>query len=239
MRATRLLLGMKWQYALGEVILIVIGVTAALAVDEWRENIENTNVEAAFLNQLVADLQETENVFAKAVAVSVVPDDAARKLLRAFENDELVELETIRQILSISGRYSNPIPRFETADSLISSGNLRLIRDPTIRSEIIRFLNDYRDGWVVQLSQMEAEHRIAYRQVLDRAAVYGIFREDVDGIARRKSAPDIDAFLADIEAHSATTKLLNTRRWFALYKEGIGAEATRLRQLLERRISAD
>ena len=48
----------NWRYALGEVLLIVIGVSIALAANSWYENRQLRGDEVAFLKQLQVTLHE-------------------------------------------------------------------------------------------------------------------------------------------------------------------------------------
>jgi len=48
---------MNWRYALGEVVLIVVGVSIALAGNAWYENLELRDDEVAILTELLDALE--------------------------------------------------------------------------------------------------------------------------------------------------------------------------------------
>ena len=58
MRVSRLVSASNWRYAIGEVVLIVVGVSIALAASSWYENRQLRGDEFAALAQLQATLRE-------------------------------------------------------------------------------------------------------------------------------------------------------------------------------------
>lgn len=57
MRLNRLVRSVSWKHAFGEVLLIVIGITIALAVNSWWEDQQDRRSEDLILRQLHAALQ--------------------------------------------------------------------------------------------------------------------------------------------------------------------------------------
>jgi len=59
--------GKYFKYAIGEIILVVIGILIALQINSWNQNKQNTNLELEYLkgicNNLENDLNELENLF--------------------------------------------------------------------------------------------------------------------------------------------------------------------------------
>ena len=57
MQTSRLLTAVNWQHAIGEVLLIVVGITIAIAVDSaWKEQ-QARSAEAALLSQILVTLE--------------------------------------------------------------------------------------------------------------------------------------------------------------------------------------
>jgi len=57
MRLTRIITTMNWRYAIGEVLLIVVGISIALGANSWYENRKERADERAVLQQLSESLQ--------------------------------------------------------------------------------------------------------------------------------------------------------------------------------------
>ena len=152
-------LGGSSRWFLAELIIIVAGVLIALAIDQWRGNIEVLKLEQEYIEQLIADLQTTVEKMAAALETNDPGESAAEQLLAAFENGDPVALEAIRQLLSDINTLDNPVPVLGTVEALISTGDLRLMRSSETRSEITRYLSRSRDYWLFPIYQFERRHR--------------------------------------------------------------------------------
>ena len=75
-------------YAIGEILLVVIGILIALQVNNWNEQRKLQEQEITLLSDLKSDLQETlkELQFGKSLNESTVTN--YRILLRAIDDDE-------------------------------------------------------------------------------------------------------------------------------------------------------
>lgn len=125
-----------------EFLLIVAGVSVALAADAFWEFRTEVQREAEYLGQIRSDLTENE-----------------RRLLAALEDEDMIEASVQRAIdafvlaQSVSPdsaqawfhtrrglNYADPRLLTGTIDALISTGDLRLIRDPSVRQGLMSYL---------------------------------------------------------------------------------------------------
>ncbi|MBD10112.1 MAG: hypothetical protein CMC68_05100, partial [Flavobacteriaceae bacterium] len=53
------------KYALGEIILVVIGILIALQINNWNENRKKRQVELNYLERLIIDLRENEKLLSE------------------------------------------------------------------------------------------------------------------------------------------------------------------------------
>ena len=138
-------LGERSRWFLTEFVIIIVGVLVALAIDEWREGLQDKEREQEYLQQLAADLRATQDMFAEAADDNVESENAARRLTEIFEEGADAKVDDIRRLLNESRYFNNPVPILGTAEALVSTGDLRLIRNPDIRSELTRYLSRSRD----------------------------------------------------------------------------------------------
>ena len=133
-------LKINWQQALTDFVVIVIGVLAALAVDQWNDNRNDRATEAEYLMRLRADLNQdirsftrNEEVFeTKARIIKDLRDQPVSALLSR-------DLEALLQDLVFSGYYGLPETRSTTFDELSSTGRLMLIQDVALREGLSRY----------------------------------------------------------------------------------------------------
>lgn len=132
----------RWSKVLGEFILILAGVLTALAVDQWRESRRDRRLEREYLVRLRADLVETrqsidntttdfERLLVHGRAVSRVLDGE-----NAFPADTLGFLASALHVSR--GGYDPAVAR-GAYDDLISTGNIRLLRNEALRYRLSTF----------------------------------------------------------------------------------------------------
>ena len=225
--------GRRSRWLAAELLVIVVGVLVALAIDEWRENVEDARTAAEYLHQLVADLESTERQMIDAGEVNGVSESATRKLVAAFEGRESTLLSDVRQLLTEVEVFDNPVPVLGAAEALMSTGDLRLIGDATTRLEITSYLSRSRDYFLVPLYQHEEVHRDLILQLYKLAQQYGISPQDSGGHAHGGKESDVSSFLASSEAYAVTLRLAKIKSDMAWYRQSVGADSSKMRQSLE------
>jgi len=225
----------KWLLA--ELVIIIVGVLIALAIDEWRGKIEDANLEREYLTQLIIDLRVTEEKMASDETRNAVSETAIVQFVAAFEDSELVELDLARQWLYEIRTYNNSVPVLGTVEALVSTGDLRLIRNPSTRSKITQYLSQSRDFWLVPLYQLEERHRILGFQIIALAEMHGISPRHRSGLLRDTSEQDAEAdtaeFFAQPQAYSLVVELARIKNIMSDFRKSMSAEATELRESLE------
>jgi len=128
---------LNWRLLLGEFVVIVVGVLMALWVDELREARVNARQEVEYVKSLVIDLDADLAQFDQAEAWMRRSEAAAATVLALYAGspptgnaaDLLAAVET-------AGWQYWPVITRNTIDDLRSTGNIRLIRDPSLRRAI-------------------------------------------------------------------------------------------------------
>ena len=131
------------RYALGEIVLVVIGILIALSINSWNNTRKNQNREAVFVNQLAADLQ-TSTVDLKEI-MEFFSDNAiaCSKVVHAFYKPSL-QKDFNPKIFINPLRNGHYIPVMGTAKALVSSGNIDLVKSVELRNAIIVYIEKTR-----------------------------------------------------------------------------------------------
>jgi hypothetical protein len=125
-------------YALGEILLVVIGILIALQVNNWNENRINNKKEHRYLSSLLRDL----NGQVKLIDHKIEQEDLARAQVEHLLN-EFKETRRIGFTEDNGGRFSALTNRATyvinnpTFTELLSTGNLELIGNQTLRNKIV------------------------------------------------------------------------------------------------------
>lgn len=132
-------------YALGEIVLVVVGILIALQINNWNDGRQARAAEIRYLHNIRADLtaniEEIDTFLVQrgaAVedALAVVgtiesgaladPEDFTRRCINVYEWRRFVQIDT-------------------TVEELVSSGNFSLITDEGIKSGLLRLEAAYKE----------------------------------------------------------------------------------------------
>lgn len=132
----------NWRYAIGEIIIVIVGVSAAFALNNWAENRKDKRIEKLYLANIKSDLQRD---------LEILEHNTSR-----LEK----KLETVKEVLpllrplkagqdTVSLKFfslSDPInfyPKDATYRTLVNSGDLKVITDFKVKSNIEEFYGSY------------------------------------------------------------------------------------------------
>ena len=125
-------------YAIGEIILVVIGILIALSINTWNQNRLNSNKEYYYLSQLKVELknqnQEVNKRLERVSSVMNIIDTLWSDLNKKGRFNPSAELNS-NLIRLLSG--TNLELYTTTFDELISTGQLTLISSDSLRTKVL------------------------------------------------------------------------------------------------------
>ncbi len=127
------------KYAIGEIVLVVIGILIALQINNWNQNLVNTQIEAELLHAISdkMKLNKRQHSMGSNRYKSVV--EAAEELLAASNSParKIPQNKLDEYYSTLSKRFlmgkSNATMIY---DEMIGSGQLILLKSATLRSEL-------------------------------------------------------------------------------------------------------
>jgi hypothetical protein len=156
-----------WRRWVAEFVLIVAGVSVALGADSLWEYRQDRVREREHLARLREDLQENARRLREAIAVEERQREAAIRAFEAVARGERVTPDSARSwLLERRGLYYTD-PRLLTGSftALVSTGELRLVRDSRVRQAVVGYVPKISadksefDRWVERLVEYNAELR--------------------------------------------------------------------------------
>lgn len=138
--------GNTWRYlkyAVGEVVLVVIGILIAIQIDTWRTERKNHISESDYLQSLLQDLKNDSINHILGWQRRYSLKMGGLRLAKDFYYGDYVPTDTVGfmakvgqgGIGSVGGIRSND----KTFRDLISTGNIRLIQNKNIRNQISNY----------------------------------------------------------------------------------------------------
>jgi len=125
--------GKYFKYAIGEIVLVVIGILIALSINNWNENKKERQSEIKYYKNLKLDM-ETDLVNLDSIIKQrrdIVY--SAITLTSLKEPKTLVQLKTFDSLKNKVFGWRSYSPRTNTLDELISSGGLNKIKNDSIK----------------------------------------------------------------------------------------------------------
>lgn len=125
-------------YAIGEIILVVIGILIALKVNNWNERQNNLKYEQSILIELKKELENNlKQLEEKRFMREDLVMGSTQWIINLMENEDLiVDLDTIHHHLSRTLIVPSYDPMISITTELINSGNLRLIQNTELRRRL-------------------------------------------------------------------------------------------------------
>ncbi|MCF6295569.1 MAG: DUF6090 family protein [Flavobacteriaceae bacterium] len=130
-------------YAIGEIVLVVIGILIALSINNWNQSQKEKRIETQYLNNIVRDLNEQLNSIETQMQMEQNFYEAASYLIEDYNKDHEFTLDSIfykRATLLIYRKtfvITDP-----TYTDLISSGNINIIKNQAYKNQLLNFYQE-------------------------------------------------------------------------------------------------
>lgn len=154
------------KYAIGEIILVVIGILIALQINDWNTHringIKETRILLEIKDNLNEDLLSIENVL-NANTLKTKTVDTAFYYMSIMDGNPILGKE-FSYLMPILTNYDLFNPTRVAFDTMVSSGNIDILESETLRKDISRYYSsDLLDGIQDQL-------KITTQEFLNEAA---------------------------------------------------------------------
>ena len=155
------------RYAIGEIVLVVIGILIALQINNWNEARKAQNKTNAYLVMLSDEIKTNLERLDLSKRVAEEHRDYNMNTLQVFNSDsaKTIGIDALYTLTTSKG----PFMRFQLSrssfDDLINSGALENLRDSLLRNRIfsieasfIRLEKQYNSVWFVWEQQIRPYH---------------------------------------------------------------------------------
>jgi hypothetical protein len=148
-------MGKYFKYAIGEILLVVIGILIALQINTWNTQRIDSIKEKEYLNNLSEDIKAQQSLVSAQITHEKKMKSQIEKALVNL-NSKTINADTLDKYLTNITRKSFVVndPTFQ---DLKSSGNILLIKNSALRKKILSFYQylDY-SSLVIQTSNEQS-----------------------------------------------------------------------------------
>ncbi len=163
-------------YAIGEIILVIIGILIALGINSQNEQRKNNTSEAKYYCKLLADF-EADIILRE--ELNLKADERvklSKELMLELASGEKDKSFLVNKFLK-AYRTETYLPRNITYKDLVSSGNIKLLRDEGIRNSLIEF-NGQLDDKLIILRENREELINEIFKLINTSIDFGIYEFD-------------------------------------------------------------
>ena len=162
--------GKYFKYAIGEIVLVVIGILIALQINNINEKKKTRDKELIYLSNIKTDQNQNLEVLADFIEIRKEELKSTEIVLNYFKRDSLINLNEFNYHNFNILEWYPFIQNNNTYEELMNAGNLSLISNKEIKNKLQNMQTSYKS-----ISFVETEMQQDYERYL-----YDIYFNSVD-----------------------------------------------------------
>jgi len=155
------------RYAIGEILLVVIGILIALQVDSWNEERKERIEEQILLRQLKDDYTNNLEQLDNKIETRKVLINSSKDLLTFFDNPSAANKDSV---MSKFGNLGMLLTYDPIDNDLVASGRINIIQSQKLKTLLTKWSTD-----VIQVQEVEAlyanSHTYEYVPALNKIGI--------------------------------------------------------------------
>jgi hypothetical protein len=229
----------NWFAVALDFLIVVVGVFIGIEVANWNEARHDRQEERRYYGQLLVDLRADLATLARAEERADRHDKAAQMVLDHLDGAPTgASRGRLAKSIHLAGFIYIPQASRGTYDELISTGNLRLLRNSQLKSAIANYYGDFEENrqWDSLLRDQQSDYWADTAGIVSRA----VLRAAIRGVEPVVTVEEDRQIWARARSHS---RLPNMLIGMASYQERVRrdselqtARATRLIDDIERHL---
>ena len=138
--------GKYFKYAIGEIILVVIGILIALSINNWNEQRKENLKEQIILKRLVKEFKSNNEQLKNKIEHRNIIINNCKRLLNFYQKPNIAERDSVLFYMSsIVPTTFDPIQ-----NDLVNSGTIEILKNEELKQLLVNWSTD-----VIQLQEVE------------------------------------------------------------------------------------
>lgn len=164
-------------YAIGEIVLVVIGILIALQINNWNLTQQDTLTEKENLKALQKEFSQNKAILEEVIQINNDNISGAEKMIQSFSNTSKDTISEQTLAIYASETYGIEInfePETGVLTEIISSGQLKLIRNNELKHKLAGF--NSKIGEIEQQEKEVLDYRImAIKQMINEGNMERVY----------------------------------------------------------------
>lgn len=167
------------KYAIGEIVLVVIGILIALQINNWNESRKERKRESNYIELLTTDLISDANSLRALVELSDASVQS-KTIILDYQDGIITKPDSLANhfLRSIFNGIASFVPNKGAIEEVQSAGGLSLFKNEEVRRQILKLYNEY-DRLEKNIGQNYLENRNSMRQLVYDKANGNFFNRDI------------------------------------------------------------
>lgn len=203
--------GKYLKYAIGEIILVVIGILIALQINNWNEIRKERKLESNFIELLTQDLSSDAESLIDLTRLSDAVVISKNKVLD-YQDHKIPKPDSLSShfLRAVFHGIASFVPNTGAIEEIQNAGGLTLIKNENVSSQILKLYNVY-DSFEKNVGQNYVENRNIMRQLVYEKASGNFFNRDL--------SVDEDALSTLLFDSEIRNRLINN--WAVTYNDNL------------------
>ena len=134
------------KYAIGEIILVVIGILIALQINTWNEGRKENSEENNIIQNLNDEFSENKKLFDKNMSLTKIAKQVGFSIMDLMgKPEEELKTQNIDSLLFTVLETGEYRPSENTINDLIQSGRLRLLKNKKLKILLYNWQSELKD----------------------------------------------------------------------------------------------
>lgn len=228
------------KYALGEIILIVIGVLLAVAINGKISKSNQRKLEKQLLINISDELVSNIDQLKRAIESHEEGSRAGTAILSMIrerpETFEIPYLDSLMLLMDYNWSYD---PAMGSIKSTIESGGVNLIREDSIRAYILSFEDRVKDVNETTLGYRRIKHERLWPLIDKEVSILNRWNVLYPIVGHSKYEEDYAALFRDIEFENVIGLLLIFREEGLVEERELLHYCDRIKELIEKKLTRD
>lgn len=160
------------RYAIGEILLVVIGILIALSINNWNDKNSDKKFEGLYYCRILEDFNLDKSLIEELSTKADHRIRTSKEILLELDSGKRDRNYLLNKLLNAI-RSESYVPRNVTFKDLISSGNLKLLKDVKIKNSLIQYYSEL-DNKESQLKENRDENLKQVFEIVNSSIEFGM-----------------------------------------------------------------